>query len=325
MRICTIGDPDDLCAVYIGWLARERGAEVLVLAEHEFGISWTFELYEDPTRGFIAIGARRIDLSELGGVFVRFNPGPLVSESLAIPAQLEPVYILERRAGLSWLLDHLPLPVINRPSAGRSNSSKPYQMSLLERAGFLVPRWVVTNDRDVAEEFIDSCPSGAVYKACSGLRSRVRRADEAFLQRLEQPTAPVVVQEYVPGVDVRVHLVGGKTFAAELRSDALDYRFDGEHAEFIGIETPKLIAERCMGVAAGDGLTLAGFDFRVANDRTWWCLEMNPVPTFLPYEAGTGHAVGDAILDLLGLPQQETRDVSPLFRLAGRVAPATNG
>ena len=44
---------------------------------------------------------------------------------------------------------------------------------------------------------------------------------------------------------------------------------------------------------------LAGFDFRCAPDGVWYCLEVNPVPTFLPYEAATGVPIADAVLDEL--------------------------
>ena len=46
-------------------------------------------------------------------------------------------------------------------------------------------------------------------------------------------------------------------------------------------------------------LTLAGFDFRVTKDGRWYCLEVNPMPTFLPYETATGQPIGNAVLDAL--------------------------
>ena len=79
----------------------------------------------------------------------------------------------------------------------------------------------------------------------------------------------------------------------------------------------------CISFAAREGLLLAGFDFRVDETTgTWSCLEMNPVPTFLPYEASTGQRIGDAVIDLLA-PDSEAPDaVSPLgARYAAAQAP----
>lgn len=50
-------------------------------------------------------------------------------------------------------------------------------------------------------------------------------------------------------------------------------------------------------VARAEGLLVAGYDFRVTDDDCWYCLEMNPVPTFLPYEMETVQPIAEAILD----------------------------
>jgi D-alanine-D-alanine ligase-like ATP-grasp enzyme len=43
---------------------------------------------------------------------------------------------------------------------------------------------------------------------------------------------------------------------------------------------------------------VAGFDFRVTPEGSWYCLEVNPMPTFLPYEMATRQPIGAAILNL---------------------------
>jgi glutathione synthase/RimK-type ligase-like ATP-grasp enzyme len=126
----------------------------------------------------------------------------------------------------------------------------------------------------------------------------------------------VLVQRFVAGVDVRVHVVGRACFATEVRSAAVDYRFDDAPVEYESVALPPEIAGLCERAAAADGLELAGLDFRRAPDGTWWCLEMNPVPTFLPYEAATGQPIGDAILDhVLGIERDaRTSPLSALVR-----------
>ena len=54
----------------------------------------------------------------------------------------------------------------------------------------------------------------------------------------------------------------------------------------------------CRIFALADHLTIAGFDFRVDDEGQWYCLEVNPVPTFLPYEMATGQAIGSALLNV---------------------------
>ena len=219
----------------------------------------------------------------------------------------------ERRAGLQYVLDCLPFPVANRPSRGRSNGAKPVHMRDLVTAGFQVPSWVTTNDADEAGRFAAAREHGAVVKAASGLRSHVRLWSDDVAGAFRAGTAPHVVQEYVPGHEVRVHVVGDRTFATRIDSGATDYRFDSTETVYAATEAPQTLADRCISFAAREGLLLAGFDFRVDETTgAWSCLEMNPVPTFLPYEASTGQRIGDAVIDLLA-PDSEAPDaVSPL-------------
>ena len=314
MRICIVGDPEDLSAAYLGWLAESRGVTADALAEERLGLEWHFELTSERS-GAVTVHGRRIPLDEIDGAFVRMNPNAAVADELGVPPEGDSAVTVERRHGLHWLLDRLPGVVVNRPQGGRTNGSKPLQMRRLERHGFAVPAWLVTNDPNQASAFARGCPDGAIYKACSGLRSHVRRVDATLRATLGASGAPVLVQRYIPGVDVRVHVVGRACFGTEVRSAAIDYRFDDHAVIYEPATVPPEVVERCALAAAADGLELAGLDFRRAPDGAWWCLEMNPVPTFLPYEAATGQAIGDAILaHMLGVKPSLTR-TSPLHGL----------
>jgi len=298
MRICIVGDSQDLTSVYIGWLAKRRGIQVIELSEETLGTDWAFEVCEAERRqGRLRIGGEVYRLDELHGAFVRFRPEPALPTDLDLGPAERAAFIAERRAGIQYFLNCLPCVVANPPSSGRSNGSKPYQMRLLANAGFEVPKWVVTSEESVVREFARTCRHGAIYKSCSGLRSKVRPLDREVFQRLRDGTTPVVVQEYIKGKDVRVHVVRRRCLATEVISNGIDYRFETEGNEFRSTSAPDPIEELCSTVAEAEGLTIAGFDFRVTADGRWYCLEVNPVPTFLPYEMATGQPIADALLD----------------------------
>jgi hypothetical protein len=313
MRLAVVGDEADFSTRYIAWLAERRGVDVLWLVEDRLGIDWSFALLDDGAVGSVDVGERALALGEIDAAFVRLNPEPAVPESIGIDDALKPIYLIERRHGLHWLLDLAPFPVVNRPHAGRSNLSKPYQMTMLESMGLPVPAWIVTSTANPVRDFIRRWPHGAVYKACSGLRSHVRRADEQLLARLAEGSSPVVVQRYIGGADVRIHTVGERAFATEIYSDSVDYRWDEASTRYAATKAPADLVARCIAAAAAENLALAGFDFRRTADGEWWCLEMNPVPTFLPYEAMTGHAIGDAILDFMLPAARTNQQDSPLL------------
>lgn len=305
MPICIVGDSRDLTAVYIGWLARRRQLDVLELSEDRIGDDWYFG-YSDTALhgGMISVNGTAYPYTEIQGAYVRLNPHPRSPEGVTLEPQEEATLLVERRHGIQHFLNTAPFPVANRLCAGRSNSSKPYQMRLLTQAGFMVPRWIAANDAAAVEQFMTTCVQGTIVKSCSGLRSHVRRVDDEFLRRLREGASPAIVQEYIPGHDVRVHVVGGRVFPTEVLTSAVDYRFDEGGGEFRSADMPQPLGELCCRFAIAEGLIVAGFDFRVTPDGDWYCLEMNPVPTFLPYEMATGQPIGDAILAAFERPER---------------------
>lgn len=301
MNICILGELGDLASVYVGWQARQRGAQVLELAEQNFGIDWSYELDDQrPTEGTLTVKDRKFRLNELDGIFVRFCPNPALPEGLKLEGVGRNAFVGERRYALQHFLESVTCPVVNRPSAGRSNGSKPYQMALLERSGFRVPRWLATNHPKMAARFLNRCGDGCIYKASSGLRSEVKKVDEQLWSRLESGTTPVVLQEYIPGRDVRVHTVGCRSFPTQVTGGSgVDYRYQSDGTHYSPTEVPPEIEARCFDFARNEGSILAGFDFRVTEAGEWYCLEMNPVPSFLPYEIAANQPVASAVLDLL--------------------------
>jgi glutathione synthase/RimK-type ligase-like ATP-grasp enzyme len=296
MTICVLGDTNDLSSVYLAWAARRAGHRVLQLDEEALGSTWSFAFDDGrPFHGVIETGARTERFGDLIGVFARFDPEPGAPPGVEFDPLTLQRFRAERRFALYQLLDRLPCPVANRPSAGRSNGSKPLQMAMLEAAGFQVPSWLVSNERESVVAFLDALDGPAIYKAVSGLRSRVRSVDEQLLQRLEAGTTPVVIQAYIGGVDVRVHVIAEQCFGTEVRGLGVDYRFDGSKS-YWRREVPPRIAALCREVAGDEGLLLSGFDFRVDAEGEWFCLEVNPMPSFIPYQWATGQPIGEALI-----------------------------
>jgi glutathione synthase/RimK-type ligase-like ATP-grasp enzyme len=299
MRICIVGDSKDLSSTYISWLAQQRGFEVIELNEGDLGVEWSFAYADlDTSTGYIEKSGEHYPLTSFSGAFVRFNPEPGLPNNIYLPSEEAGVLVVERRHAMQHFLNSLPFPVANHPYSGRSNGSKPYQMSLLTKGGFTVPTWIASNEEQVVEDFSRQCKNGAIYKSCSGLRSKVRLLNEELLRRLRDGTSPVVVQEYIKGYDVRIHIVKNRIFATKVISFGIDYRFENDGNEFQETSAPDLIQNMCINFAQVEHLTIAGFDFRVAEDGQWYCLEVNPVPTFLPYEMTTGQPIGNALLDV---------------------------
>jgi glutathione synthase/RimK-type ligase-like ATP-grasp enzyme len=191
--------------------------------------------------------------------------------------------------------------VINRPSTMWSNWTKPLQAELICSHGFAVPATLVTTTPDDAREFLAQYPR-VVYKAVSGHRSVVSRLAREDLQHIaDVATCPTQFQEYIPGVDWRVHVVGDAVFACEIHCDADDYRLAhaaGERVELKSAMLPQPLASRCRAVTRELGLSLAGIDLRRTENDAWYCFEVNTAPGFSYFEP-VAQPIAAAVAQLL--------------------------
>jgi hypothetical protein len=279
-------------------------------------------------RGILRSPAGDLELRDVAAAYLRpyaSRDAPAVRE--AGEAAVEHAERLDEALG-AWA-DCAPCRVVNRPSAGASNASKPRQLHAIAAAGFTVPATLVTSDPGAARAFL-AAHGEVVYKSVSAVRSIVGRLTAADAARLDDVArCPTQFQERVPGTDVRVHVVGEATFAAEIASTAVDYRYgEGEDAATLrGCMLPADVAQRCVSLAAALQLPVAGIDLRRRPDGRFVCFEVNPSPAFSYYEHHTGLPIAAAVARFLGdapAPGEEMR-VPPLIGRAARaaVAPAT--
>ena len=275
--------------------AQERGVPYTLieqrhLAHHDLAVA----VDDAGVTGSIVAAGAEMDLATVDAVYLR---------PLDLPAVGDRVDRLRAEAFHTGLLEWAEIAdcvVLNRPSAMESNSSKPFQLQRIAAFGFLVPETLVTSDPDAARDFRRR-HGRAIFKSVSGIRSIVREFDDDTAPRLERITLlPTLFQQYVPGVDVRVHIVGTQVFATEIRSSATDYRYaaqDGADVDLAAIELPGDLADRCVRLAHGLGLPLCGIDLRHRPDGQWFCFEVNPMPAYSYYESNTGQPIAGAIID----------------------------
>ena len=143
------------------------------------------------------------------------------------------------------------------------------------------------------------------------MRSIVSRLTPAHRTRLADIAwCPTQFQQYIPGCDYRVHVVGDKTFACQVVSTADDYRYAARYGADVEIRSCKLpqeCVERCKTLTAALHLTVAGIDLRRTPDGRWYCFEVNPSPAFTYYQEATTQAIDEAIAQLLAEHALRTR------------------
>ena len=245
----------------------------------------------------------QVNLDELTGVYPRFLGAEGRVPLPGVPAAMHPAIYAEAETGLLALFEELPCAVVNRTRGGMSNNSKTYQALLLQECGLQVPETLVTNDPDEAAAFVEACSGEVIYKSLSGIRSIVRRVSQEHLARLPLLRhGPAQFQRFVPGENVRVHVVGDRVFPTRVLSDAVDYRYarkDGKQCELVEEQLAPKVEAACVRVARRLDLLFAGVDLKITPDGEVFCFEVNPVPGFSYYELSTGQAISLALAELL--------------------------
>ncbi len=279
----------------------DRGATCVLLEQRrvlETGVSLCTTRQPEGTL-YLPDGGR-LDLAEVAGVYARpYDSRRLPAVAAAGRSSREWAHALGVEDALQTWLDLASCRVVNRPAAMASNNAKPYHLAHIRELGFRVPETLVTTDPKLARAFWER-HGEVVYKSVSGIRSRVSRLGPAHAARLANVAhCPTQFQEYVAGVDVRVHVVGADVFACEIRGSGDDYRYAPSDAEMRACTLPREVADRCVRVAAAMELSFAGVDLRRTPDGEWYCFEVNPSPGFTYYEERTGLRIGHAVADLL--------------------------
>jgi len=209
---------------------------------------------------------------------------------------------------LSGLLRCAEALWVNDPEREAAAGHKAWQLELARACGLPVPRTCITNDPARARAFLGELgPSPAIFKSLDARPESWRETrrvgpEERRLLGLVRH-APVIFQEYVPGVDLRVACVGGRLFAAEIDARATscpeDCRIDYGRARVRKARLPREVALGLRSLVSRLGLRYAAVDLRRTEEGEHLLLEVNPSGQFLFVERRTGQPVAEALCDLL--------------------------
>ncbi|PTY08561.1 glutathione synthase [Opitutaceae bacterium EW11] len=292
----------------------EIGAEFLVFNQRKFASTeFSFRIVGGAVSGALEYEGRSYPAEAFDGAYIRFMDHRMLPEL----AKEKPGSALRRHAdnlhdALTRWLEIAPLRAVNRMSPMCSNSSKPYQAQLIRRCGLGIPDTLISSDPASIRAF-SSEHGRVIYKSTSGVRSVVQTLGDADLARLERVRwCPTQFQQYLPGTDIRVHVVGTEVFATAIESSATDYRYAqaqvGKPAELKPVELSDELSGTCVRLAAELGLAFAGIDLKITPEGETYCFEVNPCPGYSYYENNTGQRISLALARYLAGQQRNAAE-----------------
>ena len=190
---------------------------------------------------------------------------------------------------------------------------KPRQLILAHELGFEIPEVTITNDWASVKQITDQHkavgkPLREALLSGEGERvmftSRINGVKESDAASIA--LAPFIAQrEILKKYDVRVTVVGKKTFATAIWSQAneeteVDWRqgsrIDLKHER---IELDQFLQQRCVDLVGALGLKFGAIDFICDQEDKLWFLEINPNGQWAWIENLTGYPISKAIVDEL--------------------------
>ena len=174
-----------------------------------------------------------------------------------------------------YLLDYVYPCVLNRPMHGMSNHAKQYQMNLLH-----TKRLRKIDSYIFANTMLGKEQGHCIFKSMSGIRSVVERVPDDGQNWFVKE--PILLQPCIPGINIRVHVIGQKVVACCCLSDAIDYRY-GEKTSILPYDLPKDIETECIDISQQLSLFFTGVDL-IQDGDDYYLLEVNPAPGYAVFD-----------------------------------------
>jgi glutathione synthase/RimK-type ligase-like ATP-grasp enzyme len=214
----------------------------------------------------------------------------------------------ETAQAVGGMLDALACVWVNPRGPDEAAHRKPYQWAVAREVGLRVPRTLVTNRPEAARAFVEEVGIGrTVFKAfLASLECwrETRLVGSADLEKIDLVRyAPVIFQQYIEGVDLRITVVGEEVFAAEIDARNTSYPTDmrmviGE-APLRAVELPPKVHKAILKLQRRLGLHYGAIDVRRTPDGEYIFLEVNPAGQWLFVEQRTGLPITRAVADFL--------------------------
>lgn len=291
----VLGHANDVHARHMQEQLREQGHASHLLQTDKFPSEVRLSLRPASGGGTLHLGdGIDLDFDQIGSVYWRNFCGVTMETSRQTRGSMQDVAYYDSMACLrSWFAHRNATRWFNSWDAFQSHQEKPRQLALVAAAGVLVPPTYIGNDPEQVRAFCQAlAQSGqqAIFKpvyggAHSELITERHLEPERLAASLRQ--APVTLQRYIAGTNIRTYAIGSRYFTVELPSDEVDFRLDS-NVRPVSVELPAAVRDQVPLIMANLGLNWTAIDWRRDPSGAYYFLEANPSPMFMGAERAAG-------------------------------------
>ncbi len=193
-------------------------------------------------------------------------------------------------AMLSYIMMYKLKNVLNLNCYSLSNESKLMQLSMIKEVVKYIklPDSIVIKNLDIARYLYEnSSHNKHIVKSLSSVRSIVKEY-ECNIGTIfcgDKTYEPVLFQQLLKGINIRVHVIDGDIFPIKIYSDSLDYRYNNNIRKFEQTVVPREIKQDCINISKHLKLRFAGIDLLLLEQTgEYYTFEVNPSPGYAYYE-----------------------------------------
>ncbi|NEQ23907.1 MAG: hypothetical protein F6K28_33170 [Microcoleus sp. SIO2G3] len=298
-QVLILGDRTDPHAAHVHQAIAQTGAAVHYWNTEQFPTQMRLSWQPHCDRGMLVLPeGNRLNFNQIHSVFWRSFSSVQVPP-LADAHQYQ-VALNDSMSALRSLLQACPARWVNSWQAYQFHKEKPRQLHTVQQLGVPIPATLISNDPEAVQQFCQSLDRAIFKPVYGGAHTQFVTADHLEPERLALALkiAPIAIQAYIPGTNIRSYVIGEIVYSAEICSASIDFREDAA-AQLIPIALPIAIEQACLKIARSLLLEWTAIDWRLTPDGTYVFLEANPSPMFLYFEQQTEFPITSALVGLL--------------------------
>ncbi len=299
MQILVLGEETDPHAQTIYQALQDRGVKVTYFNSRLFPTQARISWQPDSEDGLLDLPTgEKIEISQIHSVYWRSFNGIYTPD---LPDEHQRSIAYNDATGLMrTFLQTSSIRWVNSWQAYEFHKEKPRQLCAVKKLGVTIPPTLISNDPDLVTEFTSKFDRTIFKPVYGGAHAKLITPDFLDPARLKLALriAPISVQEFIAGTNIRTYAIGDRVYSAEIRTGEIDFRED-TGAELINLEVPLEIAKFSISIAKTLMLKWTAIDWRRNMNGDYYFLEANPSPMFTYFEHQTGYPLTAELVQLL--------------------------